>query len=158
MFMGALKGVAGTSDRELTEETHRVLDQALRYFREAAPKHTADEEESLFPRLRRMSNPELQAALEQLDALEKDHRWAGPLHADVERLGGKYLNEGRLSPDEAQVFRNSVHQLDAMYKRHIDVEDREVFPIAERVLPPQTKTEIAREMAERRGVRAVASL
>ena len=42
----------------MTEETRVALESALRYFREAAPKHTADEEESLFPRLRQMHLPE----------------------------------------------------------------------------------------------------
>ena len=33
----------------LTSEERTLLSTSLRYFREAAPKHTADEEESLFP-------------------------------------------------------------------------------------------------------------
>jgi len=48
MFLGALEGVASVIDHPLTEETRAALESALRYFREAAPKHTADEEESLF--------------------------------------------------------------------------------------------------------------
>jgi hemerythrin-like domain-containing protein len=36
---------------ELSTEQQAALEAGLRYFREAAPKHTADEEESLFPRL-----------------------------------------------------------------------------------------------------------
>ena len=106
MFIGSLKVVADTSGQELTQETRRSLDLALRYFRDAAPKHTADEEESLFPRLRQLANPEVKAALDRMDALESDHRWAEPLHSEVERLGGKYLDQGRLSPDDAQVFRD----------------------------------------------------
>jgi len=39
----------------------RALASALRYFGEAAPKHTADEEESLFPRLRQIRHAEIQA-------------------------------------------------------------------------------------------------
>jgi hypothetical protein len=58
MFLGALEGVASVIDRPLTEETRAALESALRYFREAAPKHTADEEESLFPRMRQNRDPE----------------------------------------------------------------------------------------------------
>jgi Hemerythrin HHE cation binding domain len=36
----------------MTKEQSRECEQALDYFRNAAPRHTADEEESLFPRLR----------------------------------------------------------------------------------------------------------
>ncbi len=39
----------------LAEEQRDALEVALRYFVEAAPKHTADEEESLFPQLRMSS-------------------------------------------------------------------------------------------------------
>src|SRR5690348_7525687 len=49
MFLGSLEAVAKTIHRPLTEETAQALTLALRYFRQAAPKHTADEEESLFP-------------------------------------------------------------------------------------------------------------
>src|SRR3954449_12487157 len=41
----------------LTQEQRRGLDTALRYFRDAAPKHTADEESTLFPRLRLLDHP-----------------------------------------------------------------------------------------------------
>ena len=58
MFLGTLERVASVIDRPLTEETRPALESALRYFREAAPKHTADEEESLFPRLRQMHLPD----------------------------------------------------------------------------------------------------
>ena len=73
------------ADNPLTEETRKSLETALRYFHEAAPKHTADEEESLFPRLRRLPNSEVRDALDRLDSLEADHRDVAPQHniADV---------------------------------------------------------------------------
>ena len=45
MFLRVLEGVALVIDRPLTGESRSALESALRYFREAAPKHTADEEE-----------------------------------------------------------------------------------------------------------------
>jgi iron-sulfur cluster repair protein YtfE (RIC family) len=87
MFFGTLAGVASLIDRPLTEGTRVALESALRYFREAAPKHTADEEQSLFPRLRQMHLPDVEAAIERLELLEQDHRLAGSLHAEVENLG-----------------------------------------------------------------------
>ena len=158
MFLGSLKSVADVSDVELNDDTRRSLELALRYFREAAPKHTADEEESLFPRLRKIENPELQACLARLDALEGDHRWAEPLHETVERFGQQFLREGRLFPADAQIFRQSVYRLEAMYQRHIEIEDKEVFPVADRVLPEQMKAQIAQEMAARRGTKPIVTL
>lgn len=152
MFLGSLEAVAKLLDRPLADDARQALDSALRYFREAAPKHTADEEESLFPRLRRVANPEVQAALAELDALEKDHRWAVPLHDEVERLGRQALSRGCLSSAETDVFRSDVEKLAAMYRRHILLEDRVVFPAAARLMPAGEQAAVAREMASRRNV------
>ena len=91
MFLRVLEAVASVIDRPMTEETRAAFESALRYFREAAPKHTADEEESLFPRLRQMHLPDIEAAIERLEPLEHDHLLAGSLHAVVEELGQRYL-------------------------------------------------------------------
>jgi hypothetical protein len=55
--------------------------------------------------------------------LEEEHRWADPLHAEVERLGMKYLAEGGLSSQEVDRFRVTVADLRSMYERHIRLED-----------------------------------
>lgn len=152
MFLGALKVVATTIDQPLSEETAQALTAALRYFREAAPKHTADEEESLFPRLRGVNDPDARAALAQLEQLEKDHQWADALHAEVDRLGQRYLSKTRLSPVEVEKFRTAVDQLGSMYQQHIRVEDEMIFPVAARVLSQDDRASIAREMADRRNI------
>ncbi|HVZ16875.1 MAG TPA: hemerythrin domain-containing protein [Terriglobales bacterium] len=158
MFIGSLKAVADSSDRELSDESRRALETSLRYFREAAPKHTADEEESLFPRLRKIKDPALRSALERLDFLEKDHRWAEPLHAEVDELGTRYLQAGKLNQRDSEQFRSTVTQLFEMYRRHIEVEDRDVFPIAKKVLGPEISREIAAEMEARRGLKPIVSI
>lgn len=63
MFLASLQRVGEMIDRPLSDDARTALESALRYFRESAPKHTADEEESLFPRLRQMQDPEIEAAL-----------------------------------------------------------------------------------------------
>jgi hemerythrin-like domain-containing protein len=158
MFLGTLEAVAGMIDRPATEETRRSLESALRYFAQAAPKHTADEEESLFPRLRQIHDAEMEAALSKLGKLEQEHRWAAPLHAEVERLGAQYLSTGNLSSSEADDFRKAVASLASMYKQHISVEDELIFPLAGRMLSDAEKAAIAVEMAGRRKVRLVTAL
>lgn len=152
MFMRLLEGVAKVIDSPPDEETRSALETALRYFHEAAPKHTADEEESLFPRLRQLRSPEVENAFSRLDDLEGDHRWAEPLHAKVEELGRKYLVDARLSEAEVAEFRAAVAQLSAMYQRHIAVEDETLFPVAAKALSDGDKRAIAAEMAKRRAV------
>lgn len=151
MFLAALRRVAEeTIDQPASEDMAQALESALRYFREAAPKHTADEEESLFPRLRQISNSEVTSAFSQIDELEEEHRWANSLHAEVERLGTKYLSHGALSGNEVARFRGAIQDLCSMYQRHISIEDSTIFPLAARLLTEKDKSAIAAEMAGRR--------
>jgi hemerythrin-like domain-containing protein len=157
MFLGTLERVASVIDRPLTEETRPALESALRYSREAAPKHTADEEESLFPRLRQMHLPEVEGAIERLELLEQDHIVAGSLHAEVEELGQLYLATGSLQAAGVEAFRKAIASLVSIYKQHIGIEDNQVFPLAARLLSSTDKLAIANEMAARRKLRLVTS-
>src|SRR5438270_9983168 len=149
-FLGALGSVALVIDQPLERDTRTALENALRYFREAAPKHTADEEESLFPRLRQLDDAEVKAAIAKLDALEQDHRRADCLHAVTETLGRRCLEQGCLSQPEAEQFRQAVASLASIYKEHIRIEDDVVFPVAGQTLSEKQKADIAGEMRDRR--------
>jgi hemerythrin-like domain-containing protein len=150
MFMKALSAISGFEGRALNEDERRALNAALTYFREAAPKHNADEEESLFPRLRSLPDVDLRHALADIDRLEQEHRWAGPLHEEIDRLGRRWLIRGGLNKEEADTFQSSIEKLSVMYRSHIELEDSTLFPLARRVLSPGQSTEIAAEMAKRR--------
>jgi hemerythrin-like domain-containing protein len=145
MFLGVLVKCAETAQPSSLAPAE--LANALRYFRESGPKHTADEEQSLFPRL-----AEVAEAWEAMRALEADHDYAEPLHALVDRIGERWLTAGSITAQELAEFRSAVSQLAAMYRHHIEIEDRELFPLAQRVLNADQKREIGREMAQRRGV------
>ncbi len=71
----------------LTSGQRTSWETAPRYFREAAPQHTADEEETLFPRLRRLDHPEVPAVLTGVASLETEHGCAEESHRPVDRLG-----------------------------------------------------------------------
>ena len=150
MFLGTLEAVGPYLESQLDNDTRMALESALRYFREAAPKHTADEEESLFPRLRKSTDAETTAALTKLDALEQDHRRANALHATVDALGKRCIDQGVLSAADANLFRRAVAELALIYGAHIRIEDDEVFPIAGQKLSEIDKYAIATEMRERR--------
>jgi hemerythrin-like domain-containing protein len=136
---------------ELNPQQRTALETALRYFREAAPKHTADEEESLFPRMRELGDGATREALAKIQALEADHQVAKGGHDAVEQLGQQWLASGRLSPDETARLLNNLRELQSIYERHIAVEDNEIFPLAKQVLNSKTLNDVGREMAERRG-------
>jgi hemerythrin-like domain-containing protein len=138
----------------LSAEQRSALGTSLLYFREAAPKHTADEEESLFPRLRRLRTPEIAAVLAKVDSLEEEHSCADRHHAEVDRLGQLWLQQGHLSTEDAARFSGLVNQLSDLYRRHIGMEDREVFPFAAAALSAVDREAIGGEMAARRGLGA----
>lgn len=139
----------------LSGQEQNALAASLRYFREAAPKHTADEEESLFPRMRAAGPAAAQALFERIDALESEHRTAVKLHSEVDVLGEAWLSRGRLSPGEASHLAALVGHLGTLYQRHIALEDTEVFPSATQLLSPSDRQAIGFEMAARRGLGSV---
>lgn len=150
MFVGTLQKIAAHIDQPLPTDARSALESSLHYFREAAPKHTADEEESVFPRLRQSSDPDMKNALTTLDKLEQEHDRANALHAQVAVLGRQCLEAGSFSPLQARQFRAALAELASIYRTHVAVEEGVVFPIAGRILSPEDKAKIAVEMAERR--------
>ncbi len=138
--------------RALNDREREALTTALRYFREAAPRHTADEEESLFPRLRRATHPLAVAAMYRLAALESDHAAAAPRHEIIETLGQQWLRDGRLEARAQALFCRMADALVEMYAHHIALEDQEVFPLAARILKPAELRAVGSEMARRRGL------
>lgn len=136
----------------LSAEQREALEVSLRYFREAAPKHTSDEEESLFPRLRAVGDLRVQAVLDRVHTLEADHRAAVVDHAEVEKLGRRWLSDGHLTAGETREMAARLHELHALYRHHIAVEDEQIFPLARELLRPQDLAQIGEEMARRRGL------
>ena len=93
-FLQALLTVATrAAGGSLDAEHRRVLETALKYFREAAPKHTADEEEDLFPKLRQMASPRVSPVLADIDRLEAEHKTAEASHREVEDLCERWLDQ-----------------------------------------------------------------
>jgi hemerythrin-like domain-containing protein len=150
-FLGALIAISQHApDGPLTPALRAELESALTYFASAAPKHTADEEQSLFPRLRAVDDTAAAHALETIARLEQDHDDADRDHRTVDALGRRWLTRGHLEPAEADELRECLTRLDALYRKHIGIEDRELFPAAARLLSDEQLQEVGREMAARR--------
>src|SRR5579871_539064 len=69
-FLRVLETLAARDDRALTVAERTDLRTALAYFATAAPRHTADEEQSLFPRLRASADAGARSAVEIVERLE----------------------------------------------------------------------------------------
>jgi hemerythrin-like domain-containing protein len=129
---------------------YEALQTALNYFQSAAPRHTADEEQSLFPRLRVLDDPQIRQAMAVVDQLESDHRRAEAAHAQLDVLGRRWLEDGELAEGLFGEFCSVLDDLSAGYRRHIPIEDGSVFVLAKRVLEAQELLAIGQEMKQRR--------
>ncbi len=152
-FLSVLVEVSSQAGGKLTDEQRTAMETALRYFREAAPKHTADEERSLFPRLRSLDRPDVRTILSKVDSLETDHARADAAHAEIDRLGQEWLASGSLSEADAARLTALITDLSHLYRDHIALEEREVFPFAAAALDKSGREAIGKEMAARRGLR-----
>jgi hemerythrin-like domain-containing protein len=142
--------VASATDAELDLEHRSALERALEYFRDAAPKHTQDEDLSLFPRLRHAGGAEARAALRCVESLESDHIRAAGLHTQVDLRGQQWLQAGRLPASARQELRLWLEELRVLYHDHIQVEESRIFPLAGKILTANALISLGQEMRARR--------
>lgn len=137
-------------NRPLDQQGREALETSLNYFKQAAPRHTADEEESLFPRLRQNDQPHAMQVMDRIDRLEADHRQAEVAHEHIDQLGRQWLDAGTLPTSDLLKFETMLHALTLDYQRHIELEDHEVFTLAAQVLDEKLLAQVGNEMRQRR--------
>ena len=120
----------------------------IRYFETAAKDHHADEENDLFPALiESMAGSDAVCLREMTRSLADEHleleaRWR-QLRRVLERI---VANESAaLDAAEVEAFAGS-------YERHIEREERELLPMASRLLTEEELDRIGQAMRERRGI------
>lgn len=144
-FLGILCTVVERAqNRSLSEAEIAALQAAFNYFRTGGQRHTADEEESLFPRLLAAGG------CSELGALEHDHLEASQLHADVEALYQEWIADRLLSELQLRTLQSSTARLRNLYQAHIEVEDNAVFPKAAQMLDEKAIKLIGDEFRARR--------
>jgi hemerythrin-like domain-containing protein len=127
------------SEAAPVEQRVEAAQQLVRYFSEALPRHVADEEESLRPRL-----PAIESTLAQMAREHDEHQ---PF---LERLLARWravaAGERRADASAAADARALV---DA-FEQHLALEEKVVFPAVAQ-LPSETQSAIRAEMRARRG-------
>ena len=118
-----------------------------RYFGEALPLHVADEEESLLPRLRSRS-PELEAAFATMQAEHTEHE--ARLRALLEGLAKVRQNPEDTAQRER--VRAAAVQLRTDFERHLNSEEKLIFPAVEDLLTPDEQAQIVAELRARRQI------
>lgn len=140
------------SSGHLDDSSASELRTALHYFRVAAPVHTADEEQSLFPELRAVREGSPDALVERAAVLEAQHREAEQLHERVHEQLARWIDVRWLDVQAHEELQCHVAKLQSLYREHIAFEDDKLFPAASRCLDPAALSRIGRAMAARRGV------
>lgn len=125
----------GTNRDEAVEALNRVF----AFLDSSGALHTADEEESVFPRL----TPKLERAeMSFVAGLEHDHTTAHQLYTELKRLAA--------SEDFGPPFQGVIERLTAHYRKHIAKEDEVLDSLCREKLTPPELAEISQEMAARR--------
>lgn len=133
--------------RAMTDEETAAIRASLQYFRVGGQRHNADEEESLFPRLREACSSE---DSREVTGLEDDHQSASVLHADVESLYESWIKSGSLSDQNHEELSSMASQLQELYQQHIQLEEQVVFPRAASVLDAKAIAAMGQEFRMRR--------
>lgn len=123
----------------------------MRYFDQAAVQHHADEEEDLFPALlEAMAGSDAVCLRDLTEQLRQQHReleahWRA-LRAVLARIA---------AGDAVALDAALVERLVVAYEQHLQRENDELLPMAERLIDDATLQRIGRAMRLRRGIEAM---
>ena len=120
----------------------------LRYFETSGQQHHTDEEEDLFPALiESMAGSDAVCLRALTDRLTADHR---ELDAHWRRVRTALIRV--VAGDGGALPAPDVDALVGLYAQHIECEERELLPMAARLLSDDALQQIGRAMRERRGI------
>ncbi len=127
-------------------EARTAAANVLRYFDISVRDHHADEEEDVFPALiESMAGSDAVCLREMIEGLKADHR---ALEADWRRLRG--VLERIAAGEDVALLEDHVEVMVGKYERHIEFEDRELLPMAARLLSDDDLARVGRAMRKRR--------
>ncbi len=130
------------------DEARAAATRVMRYFDTAARHHHADEEDDLFPALiESMAGSDAICLREMIDCLKADHR---ALEACWRQLRG--LLASIAAGAQVSLVADDVEALAVRYEGHIEREEKELLPMAARLLSDDDLARVGRAMRERRGI------
>ena len=124
--------------------------QVMRYFDTAGVEHHRDEDEEIFPLLRRIAaerdRPEVSAVI---NGLEQDHSTMDNQWSRLRRRLDAIVagRDARLDAEEVAPFA-------WLYRRHMEKESALVLPFARETIGETARAELGGRMAARRRIRA----
>lgn len=151
-FLQVLQKVAQAPS--LDEPNRAALRAALDYFKISGPRHNQDEERSLLPAMLASGNVAVAEAVVQLNRLAAEHAIADQKHQRLGVVAEEWLGTNIISEENRRELMGLIASLIDLYQSHIAMEEQEIFPLASRVLAPQTLASIGEQMRQRRQSRS----
>ncbi len=140
--------VTGASAAELANAAQSVH----RYYTVALPLHEADENESVYPRLRRALAD--QADRRPVELMVEQHGPIDELVAQLVPLWSQVMaHPEKLAEIQGQLRAHAARLLE-LWQEHLSLEEEIVFPLIRARLAPEELPAIHREMKQRRGILA----
>jgi len=142
--------ICATLDKIAASESPNAEDlfRALSFLREELPLHREDEEQDLFPLLRRRCEleDEIDKAIARLSADHLHSEEDAPVVADI--LAGLETGQESLSDDE----RTTLTRYAAHVRRHLILENAIILPFAKLRLTKRDLATLTLRMMQRRGL------
>ena len=133
------------------EEALAAIASSLEFFNSNGAWHTADEEQSIFPRLEASLSPEERMYLAELEA---QHDEAEVLYDKLLLVVEQMKSAQPIPPALIERYGTLVADLAAIYRPHIASEDKVLTELGRRLLSKTALGEISAEMKRRRGLTA----
>src|SRR5690554_369236 len=131
------------------DQAQQAAKNIMRYFDTAAVDHHADEEQDLFPALlESVAGSDPVCIRQMIDRLCREHRQL--------EAGWRTLRKVLLQVADGKQTELSPHDVDAFvatYSAHLELEENELLPMANRLLGEHHIEQIGRAMRDRRGIK-----
>lgn len=133
-------------------QAREAVQSIARYFDVAAAHHHADEEQDLFPALlEAMAGSDAVCIRSLTDALVQDHATLGAQWAALKAALQRRMEAGT-GPGCSDALTQQTRQFVNGYRQHIEREETELLPMAQRLLDDAQLSRIGQAMRQRRGV------
>jgi iron-sulfur cluster repair protein YtfE (RIC family) len=147
-FSSMARKLAHSHDTD-AQQVQSAAEAAHRYFTVALPLHEADENESLHPRVKRavplgdLAGPAADAMVDQHNAIDELLERLLPLLQLLERNPAK-------QPEVASEMCAITSRLDDVFREHLELEEKVVFPAISANLSEADRQSLVAEMQARR--------
>lgn len=129
-------------------EAQKAAAAVLRYFRDAAPNHHADEEEDLLPMLQQTAKGEDRQLLDTLQPQILDE------HKQMDLIWIKLAAQldAIVSAQAATLAEHDAEQFAALYAAHMEKEEGNIAPMAKRLFSEAQMQQLGNAMRRRRNI------